>query len=63
MKRNSIRFMAAVISLILAVACVFLGMYFKDQAALVSDTSITTGGRNRAITADEETNTIYVATH
>ena len=55
--------MAAVISLILAVACVFLGMYFKDQAALVSDTSITTGGRNRAITADEETNTIYVATH
>lgn len=55
--------MAAVISLILAVASVFLGMYFKDQAALVSDTSITTGGRNRAITADEETNTIYVATH
>ncbi len=55
--------MAAVISLILAVASVFLGMYFEDQAALVSDTGIITGGRNRAITADEETNTIYVATH
>lgn len=55
--------MAAVLSLILAIACVFLGMYFEDQAALVSDTGIITGGRNRAITADEETNTIYVATH
>lgn len=63
MKRNSIRFIAAVLSLILAIACVFLGMYFEDQAALVSDTGIITGGRNRAITADEETNTIYVATH
>lgn len=55
--------MAAVLSLILAIACVFLGMYFEDLAALVSDTGITTGGRSRAITADEETNTLYVATH
>ena len=63
MKKNSILFMAALISLILAVACVFLGMYLKDQAALVTDTGIMTGGRNRAITADEKTNTLYIATH
>ncbi len=55
--------MAAVISLILAVACVFLGVYLKDRAALVTDMGISTGGRNRAITADEKTNTLYIGTH
>ncbi len=63
MKKNSILFIAAVISLILAAACVFLGMYLKDQAALVTDTGIFTGGRNRAITADAQTNTLYIGTH
>jgi len=62
-KKNSIRFTAALISLILAVACVFLGLYLDQQAALVTDTGIVTGGRNRAITADETSGIIYVATH
>ena len=63
MKRNSILFTAALISLILAIASFFLGVYLKNQSALVSDTEVITGGRNRAITADDRSNTLYVATH
>lgn len=63
MKRNSILFTAALISLILAIASFFLGVYLKNQSALVSDTEVITGGRNRAITADDQSNTLYVATH
>ena len=63
MKKNSIRFIAALISLILAFASIYLGNYFESQSALVTDTNIVTGGRNRAITANEDEGVVYIATH
>ena len=62
-KKNSIRFIAALISLILAFASIYLGNYFESQSALVTDTNIVTGGRNRAITANEDEGVVYIATH
>jgi len=62
-KKNSIRFITALISLSLAVAFIFIGYYIEDQSTLVTDAGIVTGGRNRALTADKTEGILYVGTH
>ena len=49
--------------MVLGIGALMGSNYLQNNTEVVADTGLSTGGRNRCITVDEENNRIYVGTH
>jgi len=62
-KKSRIWLVGAVFCLILGIFALIGKNYLQNNTEVVVDTDLSTGGRNRCITADEDKDVVFVGTH